>query len=247
MMRNLLAAIGWFVLAVVALRAQDPQEPAVFDVASIKPCDESAPAGTMMQERPASLFYRHVNLTAVLRRGYGVDGPQIDGPSWLGSDCYDFQARFPENTPMPRLQQMLQNLLRERFLLKVHLDKREFPAFNLVVAKGGLKMKPSDGGQLGYGPSRTPSGRRLLGKITMPVLASNVSGIVGRPVADQTGLAGLYDLDLSFSLPDTSQNPDAYPPMETALQQQLGLKLEARKALVDVVVVDSGQRKPIGD
>jgi uncharacterized protein (TIGR03435 family) len=145
------------------------------------------------------------------------------------------------------MQQMLQNLLAERFALKVHMEKRELPAFNLVLAKGGIKMKPSEGGHLGYGWSRTPSGRRLAGKITLPVLAMNVSAIVGHPVADQTGLSGLYYLDLSFSLPEAQQNADAYPPIETALQEQLGLKLEARKARLDVVVVDSGKRKPIGN
>jgi uncharacterized protein (TIGR03435 family) len=247
MSRNTAAAIAIAVLAIVPLYGQTNEAPPVFDVASVKPCDEGAQVGTMMQEKSGSLFYRRFNVFAVMRRAYGVDGPQIDGPSWLSSDCYDFQARFPENTPVPRLQQMLQNLLRERFALKVHIEKRELPAFDLVLAKGGVKMKPSDGGQLGYGPSRTPSGRRLIGKITMPVLANNVSGIVGHPVADQTGLSGLYDLNLSFSPREAQPNPDAYPSIETALQEQLGLKLEARKARLDVVVVDSAERKLIPD
>jgi len=245
MSRNVLAAIACAVLASLPLCAQTKDEAPAFDVASVKPCDESAPAGTMMQEKSASLFYRHINLLAVLRRAYNVDTQQIDGPSWLGADCYDFQARFPENTPLPRLQQMLQSLLRERFALKAHMEQRELPALNLVLAKGGIKMKPSDGGQLGYGPSRSPAGRRLTGKITIAVLAMNVSAVVGHPVADQTGLSGLYDLDLSFSVGDTSQNPDAFPPIETALQQQLGLKLEGAKARLDVVVIDSAERKPI--
>ena len=149
--------------------------------------------------------------------------------------------------PVPRMQQMLQNLLAERFLFKVHQEKREFPAFNLVVAKSGLKMHPSESRQLGYGPSRSPAGRRLAGKITLPVLAINLSGIMGRPVLDQTGLAGLYDLDLTFSLEDTAQNPNAYPPIETALQEQLGIKLEAKKALLEVVVIDSAQRQPVAN
>lgn len=73
----------------------------------------------------------------------------------------------------------------------------------------------------------------------------NLSVILGRPVADKTGLAGLYDLDLSFSLADAPQNIDTYPPIDTALQEQLGLELEAKKARLDVVVVDSVERKPI--
>jgi uncharacterized protein (TIGR03435 family) len=247
MNRKTTAAIACAVLATMPICSQTNEERPAFDVASVKPCDEGAQLGTMMQEKTGSLYYRRVNLLAVMRRAYNVDAPQIDGPSWLGSDCYDFQARFPENAAVARMQQMLQNLLAERFALKVHMEKRELPAFNLVLAKGGIKMKPSEGGQLGYGPSRTPSGRRLAGKITMPVLAMNVSGMVGHPVADQTNLSGLYDLDLKFSLPDAPQDADVYPLIETALQEQLGLKLEAKKARLDVVVVDSVERKPIGN
>jgi uncharacterized protein (TIGR03435 family) len=247
MNRHTPAAIAWAIMATVTLRSQTNEEPPVFDVASVKPCDENAQGGTMMQEKSGSLYYRRVNLQSVMRRAYNVDVPQIDGPSWLGSDCYDFHARFPENTPVPRMQQMLRNLLVERFVLKVHMENRELTAFDLVLAKGGIKMRPSEGGQLGYGPSRTPSGHRLAGKITLPVLAMNLSGIVGRPVADQTGLSGLYDLDLSFSFPDAPQNGEAFPPIETALREQLGLKLEARKAHLDVVVIDSVERKPIAN
>ena len=232
-------------LGAPSLFAQDKPPVLAFDVASIKPCDETAQVGTMMQEKAGSLFYRRINLMAVIRRAYNVDAPQISGPSWIDTDCYDIEARYPADTPVPRLQQMLQNLLAERFLFKVHHEKRELPAFNLVVAKRGLKMHPSEGGQLGYGPSRSAAGRRLAGKITLPVLAMNLSGILSRPVMDQTGLAGLYDLDLTFSLEDTAQNPNAYPPIETALQEQLGLKLEAKKAMLEVVVIDSAQRQPI--
>jgi uncharacterized protein (TIGR03435 family) len=243
--RTTLFAIAWAALAAVPLWSQTREAQPAFDVASVKPCDEGAQVGTMMQEKSGSLYYRRVNLMAVMRRAYNVDGPQIDGPSWLSADCYDFQARFPPDTPVARMQQMLQSLLAERFALKVHMEKRELPAFHLVLAKGGIKMKPSEVGQLSYGPSQTPSGRRLTGKITLPVLAMNLSGILRRPVEDETGLNGLYDLDLRYSLPDAAQNADAYPPIETALQEQLGVKLEASKARLDVVVVDSGERKLI--
>ena len=134
MNRKTTAAIACAVLATMPICSQTNEERPAFDVASVKPCDESAQMGTMMQEKTGSLYYRRVNLLAVMRRAYNVDAPQIDGPSWLGSDCYDFQARFPENAAIPRMQQMLQNLLAERFALKVHMEKRELLAFNLVLA-----------------------------------------------------------------------------------------------------------------
>jgi uncharacterized protein (TIGR03435 family) len=87
----------------------------------------------------------------------------------------------------------------------------------------------------------------MTGKITMQVLAMNLAGIAGHPVSDQTGLTGLYDLDLKYSLDDTAQNPGAYPTIATALQEQLGLKLESRKAPLDFVVIDSAERKVIGN
>jgi uncharacterized protein (TIGR03435 family) len=144
---------GWAVLMFATawpLIAQPQEAPPAFDAASVKPHDESNPLGTMMQERPGNIHYRRINLLAVIRRAYNVESQQIVAPAWLSTETYDIEAKLSPDTPLPRLRLMLQTLLAERFHLKVHYDKKELPAYNLVLAKGGLKMHRSEGGGLGY-------------------------------------------------------------------------------------------------
>lgn len=229
------------------LIARAQEAPPAFDAASVKAHDESNPLGTMMQERPGNIYYRRINLLAVIRRAYNVQPQQIVGPVWLSTETYDIQAKLPPDTPLPRFQLMLQTLLAERFHLKVHYDKKELPAYNLVLAKGGLKMHRSEGGELGYGPSKDDSGNRhLRGKITLPILATNLSGMTGHPVSDQTGLDGLYDLDLNYRDDQAPEGTATYPGIGTALQEQLGLKLEPKKALFDMIIVDQADKVPTG-
>ena len=232
---------GAFILAagIVAAQAQPS-----FDVASVKPHPESNLLGTMMQELPGRIQYRRIILLAVIRRAYNVELQQIVGPAWLSTETYDIEAKFPPDTPDTRLQLMLQNLLSERFHLKVHHDKKELPAYNLVLAKDGLKMHRTESGRLGYAPSRDSSGRHLRGRITFPILANNLSGILGRPVSDQTGLDGLYDIDLNFVDDAPTQDPATYPGIGTALQEQLGLKLESKRTLFDMIIVDQTEKIP---
>lgn len=237
----------WAVLGLVtawSLRAQPPEVLSTFDVASVKPHQESNPLGTMMQELPGRIQYRKTDLLAVIRRAFNVEPQQIVGPAWLSTETYDIEAKLPPDTPGTRLQLMLQNLLAERFHLKVHHDKKELPAYNLVLAKDGLKMHRSESGRLGYNPSRDSSGRHLRGRITLPILANNLSDILGRPVSDRTGMDGLYEIDLNFTYDAATQGPAIYPDIFTALQEQLGLKLESKKALFDIIIVDQAEKIP---
>lgn len=105
-------------------------------------------------------------------------------------------------------------------------------------------MRRSENGRLGYAPSQDSSGRHLLGRITLSILADNLSGIVGRPVSDRTGLEGLYDIDLNFIEDASTGNPTDYPGIFTALQEQLGLKLESKKASFDTIIVDEAEKDP---
>ena len=159
--------------------AQLYETPPAFDVASVKLHSASNPLATMMQELPGSLQYRKVNLIAVIRRAYGVETQQIVAPRWMSTEVYDIEAKLSPDTPVPRLQLMLQNLLAERFHLQVHRDRKEMAAYNLVVAKDGFKMHPSEGGRLGYGPFSDASGHHLRGNITLPILANNLTGVLG--------------------------------------------------------------------
>jgi uncharacterized protein (TIGR03435 family) len=238
---------AWAVLALAVPVLASPQAqdtPPAFDVASVKQHSEDNPPGTMMQELPGSLQYRKVNLIAVIQRAYGVEALQVVAPAWMSSEAYDINAKLPGDTPVPRLQLMLQKLLAERFQLKIHHDKKEMAAYNMVVAKDGFKMHPSEGGRLGYRPFNDSSGRHLRGKITLTILANNLSGIFGHPVLDQTGVDGLYDIDLNYSDDAASPEKAKYPGIAVALQEQLGLKLEPKKTMFEMIIVDHAEKVP---
>ncbi|HEY7392431.1 MAG TPA: TIGR03435 family protein [Bryobacteraceae bacterium] len=237
----------WPVLCVVAacpVGAQKEAESPAFDVASVKLHQASNPLGAMMQELPGRIQYRKITLLAVIRRAYNVQSQQIIGPPWLSMEPYDIEAKLPPDTPDARLQLMLQNLLAQRFHLKIHHGKKELPAYDLVRAKDGIKMHRSNTGRLGYAPTQDNSGHHFRGRITLPIFANNLSGIVDRPVSDQTGLDGLYDIDLNFTDDVSTDGPVSYPGLFTALQEQLGLKLESKKALFETIVVDEVDKIP---
>lgn len=200
----------------------------------------------MMQELPGTLNYRRVNLVAVIRRAFDVETSQIKGPEWLYTEFYDFEAKLPKDTKVGDLRLMLQNLLAERFHLKAHHDRREMSAFQLVVARNGFKMQKSpEGSRLGYGPRRDNTGNHLRGRITMKILANNLSGIMGRPVRDITGIDGLYDIDLNYATDVQTKEPATNPDITAALEEQLGLRLQSEKAMFDIIVVDAADKVPV--
>jgi uncharacterized protein (TIGR03435 family) len=134
---------------------------------------------------------------------------------------------------------MLQNLLADRFQLKLHRESKDAPIYALVVAKNGPKLKESaPGAQGSIGMSQ---GNLSARGVPVAALADQLSGPVfqlGRPVIDRTGISGIYDFTLDWA------SDDSAPSVFTALQEQLGLKLEAQKGSVEVLVVDSMERKP---
>ena len=194
------------------------------------------------------------------------------GPGWVDTDRYDIIARAnvtisqdddpSKMTDAQRLQfraqmqQRLQALLADRFQLKAHKETKELPIYVLMVAKGGAKIqesadKTSPGGSLSM--RRGDSGRTEVTATTLPMesLVRTLSGQLGRNVLDKTGLTGKYDFKLSFA-PDMGQQPpgsgddhaaaDSGPSIFTALQDQLGLKLDSKKGPVEVLVIDSVQK-----
>jgi uncharacterized protein (TIGR03435 family) len=136
---------------------------------------------------------------------------------------------------------MLQSLLADRFKLRLHYETREQPIYELVVAKGGLKLKPLP-------PDQRPGGGRFVrGEIALngrsvATLAHFLTQFAGRSVVDKTSLAGNYDIDLKWTPDDQQGTPDAGPTLFTALQEQLGLKLISAKGPVQVLVVDHAER-----
>jgi uncharacterized protein (TIGR03435 family) len=200
---------------------------------------------------------------------YGADQQVSGGPAWIGSARFDIEARveaalgerlhqLPSEERGVQLRQMLRELLADRFKLQIHHESSELPIYQLVTAKGGSKLMPAVA-QLSSNqedrPEKTRTPIRFAGKGVLEgnqadseLLVTALSmqpEIGGRLVVDKTGLAGKYDFTLKWT-PETLQNgeataTDAGPTLFTALQEQLGLRLEPTKAPVDIVVIDHAE------
>jgi uncharacterized protein (TIGR03435 family) len=215
------------------------------------------------------------SLADFVRMAYGVNYYHFSAPDWMSNARFDITARVPQGATKEQFQTMLRNLFIDRFKLVVHHESREASSYDLVVAKNGPKFKeapertredaaapppsfPPPLDKNGYplmGPGNAgmrfgPKGGRLYyPDATMEFLADQISGQVGRPVSDATGIHGRYEISLYWtpdSMRATSPSPsdDYGPTMIEALQDQLGLRLEPRKGLVDFLIVDHAERVP---
>lgn len=211
----------------------------------------------------------NVTPAMIIRNAFDLQESQLVGlPDWGHSDRYDVVAKaeqeFPITSAKPSLSQlMVQSLLEERFKLRSHRESRELPAYALVVARAdgqlGPQLKASTidcaalaaARRAGTAPPQVPgarppcgmrfSGGKLVGgSVTMLDLSATLAGSAGRQVVDRTGLKGGFDLDFSFS--PTSSADSSAPSLFTALQEQLGLKLEPQRLPTDVLVIDSLER-----
>jgi uncharacterized protein (TIGR03435 family) len=232
----------------LALSAQTP----VFEVASIKP-NRSGGGGSSMRGSAGQVTMENVSLKKVTLWAYGIPDDReyaLVGPDWLTTERFDIQAKFPAGSTIEQMRQMMQALLAERFKLALHRDSKQLPIYALVVAKKGPKIHAVEEGQprTSGGPGRLEATR-----ITMQKLADLLARTTGQQVDDATGLKGVFDFTLEWS-PDESQKPTSPvegtaagrsgPSLFTALQDQLGLKLEARKGPVEILMVDHIEKVP---
>ena len=228
-----------------------------FAVATIKPTRPDAPRGGY-GIRGEQVSSTAVTVSWMIKLAYNVHANQISrAPAWLNSERYDTVGRsdIPGEPNRDQMKLMIQKLLADRFQLRFHTEKKELPVYAMVVAKGGPKITlsagdPNDFPGIGFG--REPGVLSLVGRNTgLNGVANGLqSNILDKPVVDQTGLTGRYDFTLrwtpdptqwtNFGVPATA-NPndlDAPPDIFTAFDQQLGLKLQPTKAVVDVMVID---------
>jgi len=203
---------------------------------------------------------------------YHVDYFQISSKAPLDQQRFDLAAKVPEGATKEQFREMMRNLLAERFHLKVHMESREFPAYELVVAKSGLKLKESGeggaaeaqqqsreegfpvlpAGRPGIASTRSLSGGYELVRMRarqepLSVLAEMIVVSTDRKVVNRTGLSGKYDFTFEYSieLPGGAPGqPPAVSDLLDALPQQLGLQLVAKQVPFDVVVVESMDGTP---
>ncbi len=230
----------------------------VFEVATIKPSKPDTQAkGFGVQGRMLNTI--NTSLGDMISFAYGIHPRQITGaPAWLAEDRFDVMAK-PEGEGEPNQKQwkvMLQKMLADRFQLAFHRDKKELSVYSIAVGKTGSKLIKSEAD-----PNGLPGiGFRGLGLMnarnaSMADFAALLQGtVVDRPVVDQTGLAGKFDFALNWTpdefqfanlgikMPPPAANVDALPDLFTAMQQQLGLKLEATKTPVEIFVIDKVEK-----
>jgi uncharacterized protein (TIGR03435 family) len=206
-----------------------------FEAASIKPAPPGGRGGRTTTSGDRIIF-ANTTLLNVLARAYTVKGFQIEGPSWIKTDRYDILAKARDNTPKDQIPLMLQSLLTERFQLKLHRESKEMQVYFLVTGKGQPKYQKSD----------VSDGGRVLTNHTMLQLADMLSFTVERLVLDRTGLAGAYNIPLEMSQEELGKSDGSAPSIFTIVES-IGLKLDSRKAPVEVIVVDSGNRIPTGN
>jgi uncharacterized protein (TIGR03435 family) len=248
-----------------------------FEVASVKPYDPASDARFTMRGGPGTsdpgrFSCQNCSLRSLIVAAYDIKEFQLTSPS--APDRYDVEAKVPAGASREQFRSMLQDLLAERFQLKLRHQPQEMTVYTLVVGKGGSKLTSQQSHATGF-PVPPPcfisatvlaNGAYRMGATDAPMtkLVSMLSTLLGRPVHDATGLEGGYDFQLFWS-PDASADnasprrtqdgtpmpndpdTDSGPTLFAAIQQQLGLKLESKKDQVDVLVVDHTKKVPTGN
>jgi bla regulator protein blaR1 len=251
-------------LPLLLLAAAAAQTPDTFEVASIKPGDPLANGMSINYPPGGGIRMENCTLKMMVGFAWGLRDFQLSGGTgWIESERYHVLAKgaplegpadFRNMTDKQRevnaavIRARLRQLLQERFHLEVHTETKELPIYALVVTKGGSKMKPNTS------PDGSPAGTMINGRrleatrIAMDQLAQTLSGMMRRTVRNETGLEGLFDLKLEWTpdaapgAPDKPAETATGPTLLTALQEQLGLKLESKKGPVEILVIDRAER-----
>jgi uncharacterized protein (TIGR03435 family) len=236
-----------------------------FDVVSIRPSDPLSNNVHIGMSPGGSFEAIGITLAGLIQQAYNIRPFQLVGASgWMQTDRYEIRTKDekpgPSEAEIVKMTEAERNVFRERFLgklqalladryqLKVHRETKEMPLYVLTVAKGGskLQMLPDNGKPGGdLSARRNSEGKSEVIGTKLPVasLARFLSGNLGRTILDRTNLTGRYDFQLTYA-PDMGDITG--PSIFTALQDQLGLKLDSGKGPVEVVVIDSVQ-KPSGN
>ena len=249
----------WCVIAIcaaaVAIRAQSPS----FEVASIKRNVSVGQLSSVNGQPGGRITVTNHSLHSIVRQTNRVQSYQIvGGPDWVDQDRWDIVAKGEGDPPFEQLLAMMQTLLADRFKLVTHHETREMPIYALILARADGRLGPqvkastvdcaaiaaaarAQGGTAPPPPGAGPrcgininNSRLRMSAQLMTDLARNLSIVTDRMVVDKTGLTGIFDLELQWN--DTDG-----PSLVTAVQEQLGLKLDAQRGPVDVLVIDSAE------
>ena len=248
------------------------QSAAAFDVASVKPAVVAASGEGRFREdiqaTPGSLAMRNVTMASAIQWAYNVKPFQVSGPDWITGARYDIAAKAADGAPEAQLRTMLQKLLADRFRLTLHHESREIPVYAMVVGKSGPKFHAAEkGAAFAMTPGKGGKMAIDLHSVSMAQFSDFLSkSPLQRPVLDETGLPGTYDLTLDLmpylDAAGGPSGPSGTPSSQdkaerervglsdmagiiaTAIQEELGLKLESKKSAADVLVIDRAEKVP---
>jgi uncharacterized protein (TIGR03435 family) len=264
-MRSLFRLIPLASIAAAAILAQQ------FDVASVKPAAPSTGRSTFVGIRggpgtkdPNRISYVNESLRNLVSEAYSVRLFQVFGPAWIDTERYDIIATLPPNSTREQSRVMLQKLITDRFHGVIHHEQREFSVFDLTVAKSGAKLTPAAAtGNPGVAMSTDNDQVRLtVTKATIADLIRSLETEAGSAIIDKTGITGVFDFTIEFTrdagrvmnqftgLPQSPPSAAAEtagnesPGLSTALQGQLGLKLDRAKGRLDSIVIDRADKTP---
>jgi uncharacterized protein (TIGR03435 family) len=245
-------------LPAAILSAQQPR----FEVASIKPF-EPAPGGpVVMSADGAFVTYTNIAMLDCIRGAYRVRDFQIAGPEWMSKVRFEIRAKLPAGASVDQIPEMLQSLLAERFKLEIRREMKEQKVYALMVGSDGARLKPAEAAagnnaMKSLGPDGKP--RAIMGYFTPPggavsitaqsatieSLIGLVSRFTARPIIDMTGIKGQYEFQLDFA----GEIPGDEIPAESAHSvfdafKRYGLRLEARKAPIEMLIVTHVEKEP---
>jgi uncharacterized protein (TIGR03435 family) len=228
-----------------------------FEAATIKLVKEPVPGRIQDRTEGRRLSARNTTLRDLIMLAYEVDPRQIaGGPAWAATDLYDIDAVAADGVQIDDLREeaIFKELLADRFRLTFHREQKVMPVYVLVVAKGAPKLKVADPNAPPNGASCQHLGQCSFENEPIQHFSRWMQLVMDKPVVDKTGLAGMFDFSLTWT-PDESQftsmgihvppptdNPNAPPGLFTAIQEQLGLKLEPQKVPAEILVIDHVER-----
>jgi uncharacterized protein (TIGR03435 family) len=237
MRRTILIALA--ALSAAPLATAQPR----FEVATIKvnPSGETSSDNDLMS---AYVTFHNYTLRALVRIAFSVDDLSLEAPAWLGDLRFDITAKVPlTSSTLDERRQMLQSLLYDRLGLAVHHKSVTRDGFALVLAKGGARIAPVE--DVGSHMNDMRDGNVKMVRTTMDSFAYALSSKLRQPVLDETKLNGVFNVTLTYAVDRGAGAPiDDRPSIFSALEEQLGLKLEPRKIPVDVLVVDHCEKTP---
>ncbi|HEY4380032.1 MAG TPA: TIGR03435 family protein [Acidobacteriaceae bacterium] len=215
-----------------------------FAVATIKPHD---PSSNRQGFNAVGDRYtvRNQSIVTLMMFAYSIDPHQVvDAPEWARTARFDIEGTTdtPGEPSQRQQQEMLQKLLTDRFKLKFHREPRELPVYAIQIAKGGPKLPSPANPDADPDQDASGHGTEVTVTITTASMADFILGMqffFDRPIVDRTGLTGRYDFKLRYTHDEArATDPNAPPGLFTAIQEQLGLKLEPVKAPIDVFAIE---------